>query len=198
MSKVELHIDLDGGAVPEDHYYIVYSMLKSKIDGYKDKGVTFLPIDGDRSGDLIELDDSNLILRCPEKHSGDISQSIGDTFVKVGEHILRTGSVQKESLPESPVLKCELCLVTSDYDPRGVRRDELCFQVGKRLGARLGHLDFGCEIGHRRHVHISGTRCFGHTVTVKGVSDEESIALQSDGIGQKTAMGLGQFRSVYH
>lgn len=186
-----------GATVPEDHHYLLYSMLKAKCrSDITDRGWTFRPIMGRQVEDIIRLDlgagRPSLIIRCPAEDLGYIHKIEGKD-VRIGHHMIRLGEPVVRDIQPYHKLHCPLVMVTSDDESRGVRGVDFGAHVGKRLGAMLGHLNFGVDIGPRRAVHIAGSRCFGHPVTVKSLADQESMMIQGRGIGEKRGMGLGAF-----
>lgn len=186
-----------GATVPEDHHYLVYSMLKAKCR--KDltaRGWTFAPLKGRRLDDIIHFHRKDgppaLVLRCPLADMSYVHK-LASAEVRVSHHLLRFGDPVARDIEPCPVLRSPLVMVTSDAESSGVRGTNFGLHVGKRLGAMLGHLNFGVDIGPRRAVHIAGGRYFGHPVTVKSLTDQESIMLQCVGIGESRGMGLGAF-----
>lgn len=181
-----------GGAIPSDYRYCVYSAVKSEHPDMTERGWKLCPIRGRRQGDLLELDagESELRVRIPKSDTPHIGLG---SVLRVSDFVLVLGEPYVQPLHSHPVITSDLVLVTSDDEPRGVRGIDYGVHIGKRVGVTLGHLGVGIEVGDRVPIHVSGARCFGHRVTLKGLSDEESIHLQSKGIGQKRAMGCGVF-----
>lgn len=186
-----------GATVPEDHYYLVYSMLKTKCrEDLTARGWTFRPLRGRQIEDMIHFHRKDgppsLIIRCPMEDLGYIHKLEGKD-IRVSHHLLRLGEPVVRDIEPHHKLHSPLVLVTSDDESRGVRGVDFGVHAGKRLGAMLGHLNFGVDVGPRRAVHIAGSRCFGHPVTVKSLTAEESMMLQCTGIGESRGMGLGAF-----
>ena len=186
-----------GVTVPEDHYYLVHSLIKTRCrKDMTQRGWTFAPFQGRQVEDLIHFDKKRhspaLVIRCPADDLGYV-QKIASTDARVGNHLIRFGEPFIRQIEPCPVLTSPLVLVTSDSDTRGVKGTDFGMHVGKRLGAMLGRINFGVEFGPRRAVHIKGSRLFGHSVTIKGLTDKESIRLQIEGIGERRGMGLGAF-----
>jgi len=181
-----------GGAVPLDYRYCVYSAVKTSHHDMTERGWQLCPISGTREGDLLRLEsgDSEVRVRMPKADTAHVN--IG-SVLRVSDFVLVLGDPFVQPIQPCPVLSSNLVIVTSDDEPRGVRGVDYGVHVGKRIGALLGHLGVGVEIGERRPMHVSGSRLFGHSVTIKGLSDNESIRLQSEGMGQKRAMGCGVF-----
>lgn len=197
QSQVELVFPVIAGAtVPEDHYYLVHSMLKAVCrTDIGERGWTFAPLEGDEVGDLIRLRRGSapaFTLRLPREDVGWAQKLTGERL-RVGDHLIQLGEPIQRELEPAPCLVSPLVLITSDDQPRGTSGIDFGVRLGRRLGALLSRYDFGVEAGPRRHVHIKGSRCFGHPVIVKGLTDEESILLQEVGSGGRRAMGLGSF-----
>lgn len=195
---VDAYLPISAGAtVPLDYRYLVYSMLKHECrSDLTARGWQLLPIHGRVRGDLLHFHRHDglhaLRVRLPISDLGYLRKIEGRP-VHVSQHLLIMGEVVLREMQPAPVLGAELVVVTSDAETRGVRGEEYGLHVGKRLGAMLGRLDFGAQIGKREAIHIAGSRCFGHSLRVMGLTDDESLLLQRVGIGEKRAMGCGVF-----
>lgn len=186
-----------GATVPADYRYLVYSMLKHECrPDLTARGWQLLPIHGRLRGDLLHFDRRDglhcLRVRLPIADLGYLRKIEGKP-VRVSHHLLIVDEVVVRELRPAPVLHSELVVITSDDDDRGVRGEEYGMHVGKRIGAMLGRIDVGIQIGQRSRLHIAGNRIFGHPVTVRGLTSEESMRLQREGIGESRGMGCGVF-----
>jgi CRISPR-associated protein Cas6 len=187
-----------GGSIPADYRYLLYSALKAEFPQLTERGWSFLPIAGEPQGDLLELRADRqyeLAVRMPRVDLQFV-EGMSKHAVRIGNHIIVLGEPRVRPIRPAPVLRSDLVIITSDDETRGVRGIEYGMHIGKRLGAMLGHLDFGVKIGDRRRIHIRGTRCFGHVVTVLSVSNDESLKLQRHGLGESRAMGCGVFEPL--
>lgn len=187
--------------MPLDYRYLVYAMLKTECRGdLTARGWQLLPMRGRERGDLLHFhrDDGlhALRVRLPLEDLGHL-RKIEHTIVRVSQHLLALGEVVVRDIRPHPVVHSEIVVVTSDSDTRGVRGEEFGFHVGKRLGVMLGHLNFGVEIGKRTRMHVHGQRLFGHPVTVKSLTNEESLLLLHEGLGESRAMGAGVFEPCH-
>lgn len=184
-----------GSTIPLDWRYLTYAMLKTRIrSDITQRGWQLLPFFGRERGDILHFHREDglhaLRVRMPVEDVGYAHHIVGEP-VHIGNHLLILGEPVTRALEAKPVLHSDLVLISSDGDTRGVRGMDFGFHVGKRLGAILGRTTFGVKFGDRRHIHIKSSRCFGHAVTVMGLTDEESMLLQSQGIGEARAMGCG-------
>ncbi|MDZ7703321.1 MAG: type I-MYXAN CRISPR-associated protein Cas6/Cmx6 [Trueperaceae bacterium] len=182
-----------GGAIPYDHHYALHGAIKSEHVDFSERGWRPLRIKGARQGGLLELDagESELRIRLPKSDTDHIDLG---SVLRISDFVLVLGDPYIQPIRPAPVLKSDVVLITSDDERWGVTGVDYGVHIGKRLGAMFGHLHFGVEVGDRRPVHVSGQKHHGNPVTVKGLSDDESIRLQVEGIGQKRAMGCGVFR----
>lgn len=184
-----------GNTIPLDWRYMTYSMIKQEIrSDLTQRGWQILPFFGRERGDILHFHREDglqaLRLRMPLEDVGYI-HALVDRPVTIGGHLLILGEPVLRELAPKPVLHADLVLISSDKDTRGVRDMEFGMHVGKRLGAFLGRTTFGVQFGARRAIHIKGSRLFGHSVTVLGLTDDESLMLQRDGIGEARSMGCG-------
>lgn len=181
---VEAYLPIrEGATVPEDWRYLVYSMLKHECrPDITARGWQLLPIHGRKRGDLIHFhrDDGLhcLRLRVPVGDLGYLAKLEGRP-VRVSQHLLILGEPCVREIARAPVLHSEIVVITSDEEDRGVRGEEYGLHVGKRLGAMLGHLDFGVDIGKRT------------------LTPEESARLQLEGIGESRGIGCGVFEPLH-
>lgn len=170
-----------GTGIPKDYHYILYSAVKSKYSSLTDDGWKVYSKNG------------NVVIRCAEKYVEDAVGTLAEDFLRLGDDILRLGMASWDRIKPIPVMTSTPVIVTSDSEDRGVRPPDYHYHIGKRLGCLIESKNFGCDIHEREPVHIAGTRHFGHRVTIKGMSDKESILLQKRCIGESNAMGLGVF-----
>lgn len=183
-----------GAAIPADHRYVMHAAIKAHEPDMTRRLWAFAPIRGKQQGDLLELKDwSTLKLRVPEADIGSVVAFSEKTHT-IGGHLVEFGEPKLlHPLPRPPVLRADMVLVTGDRAPHGHRDVWFGDAIGRRLGAMLGRYDFGVYYGERRHMQIHQTRLWGQEVAVKGLTEEESLRLQLEGLGQKRAMGCGFF-----
>ena len=200
MNMVEIRFPIiGGGAIPRDHRYILYSAIKHRLGGDLSgrDGLDWqlLPIEGECQGELLELRaerDHYLRMRVPKDRCGKVLP-LQEEPLRLGNHMLMLGKPTVSPLTRHHWVRSEMVVVRSDEQTKGVEPIDFGFHIGKRLGAMLGHLDFGVKISDQRHIHIAGQRIRGHAVDVLSLTDDESIELQSSGIGEARRMGCGVF-----
>jgi hypothetical protein len=145
---------------------------------------------------------------------------LSGSTLRVGEHSIRLGAPRVEQLDPAPMLRAQIVLFKDFATPcqRSLRRHpELAVRVGlppleqaarfvQMAGDRLKEMGIGAEAGiplnekgakagepRRRVVHIKGKKIIGYSLLVQGLTADESIRLQEQGLGGRTRIGCGFF-----
>ena len=196
---IEVHFPIiAGGSIPLDHRYILYSAIKGRVDSFGGRdGLPWqlLPIHGQRQGQLLELradKEHSVRLRIHKEHVGKCLKIHTDPL-RLGNHLLILGEPTVKPIKPIYPLRADIVMVTSNKRDHGHRGKSFGAHIGKRLGVKLGHLDFGMKFGPRKTVHIAGNPIVGYSVEVHSLTEEESVMLQSEGIGEGRTMGCGVF-----
>lgn len=218
---IDLHFPVLGGRLPADHGYELYAALSRLVPRLHDDGsiVRIAPIRGVYSGQgTLEVDTriSRLRLRLPPDAIPLMLPLAGKALV-LGDHRLRLGVPQLHALLPAPNLIARLVVIKASsprHDPTDKKsRDRVATKrylepaafldaVRRELNRREIHaepdlplLETGPRAGQpRRHVlRIHGKTIVGFSVLVKGLSAEESIRLQEEGLGGRGKMGCGFF-----
>lgn len=141
---------------------------------------------------LLEGEEAQLAMRLPESEL-DALLGLQEEPLRLGEHLVMVGEPTVQPVRPSPNLESDLVYADGDHVPNGLNAGNLGGYIGKQLGAEFGHRDFGIRVGEHRTFHVDSHLQHGNAVTLRGLSDEESLWVQCHGIGQKQSWGCGTF-----
>ncbi|MGE0529189.1 MAG: type I-MYXAN CRISPR-associated protein Cas6/Cmx6 [Bdellovibrionales bacterium] len=221
MKTVELSFPVLGESLPTDQGYSLYSCLSKLIPKLHDNMCKIMvrPIAGQYLGEgQIRLDRkrSRLRIRLPTEEILTFLTLAGKPLV-VDVHKIRLGVPQIQTLIPAPSLFSRIVMIKSS-SPRKDPTDkhsreksltkryllpeaflEACRQKLDEIGVG-GQIHFpliqnGEHEGkpRRQVMRIKGKQVVGFSVLVNGLTDEESLILQENGIGGRRKMGCGWF-----
>ena len=188
MPYVDLAFRLNGAAVPVDHGYALYAALSRivpEIHAVKEVGVQ--PIRGVYNGNgKLHLEDfSRLILRLPDEQIRSYLKLAGKRL-EVDEHPLSVGVPEVRTLLPAPRLRARLVTI------KGFLKEEEFLEAAKRQLQSLG-IAGEALLGQRRTFRVREKQVVGFEVAVAGLTAEESLLLQENGLGGRRRMGCGIF-----
>ena len=188
MPYVDLAFRLNGAAVPVDHGYALYAALSRivpEIHTAKEVGVQ--PIRGvyNGNGKLHLSDFSRLILRLPDEQIRSYLKLAGRRL-EVDEHPLSVGVPEVRTLLPTPRLRARLVTI------KGFLKEEEFLEAAKRQLQSLG-IAGEALLGQRRTFRVREKQVVGFEVAVAGLTAEESLLLQENGLGGRRRMGCGVF-----
>ena len=185
-----------GRRLPADHGYALYAAIARRapalhrvswlsvelISGvpWRD-GIIVLPINGSR-----------LHLRIPAEHYADIL-SLLDASLDINGHAIKLGAPTARPLQPTPSLYARIVTIKkfTDAEPflAAARRQIEALGINASLELPID------EEGRfrRRIIRIHNKAVVGFSLAAHGLIDEDSLALQSHGIGGRRAMGCGIF-----
>lgn len=196
---VVVHFPARGGQLPADHGHALYSAITGQLPILRDApwlGIELLSGVPWREGIVVlPTRGANLRLRIPADRYGYVLPLAGH-HLDVAGHVVYLGIPAARPLQPAPSLYARIVTIEDFNEPEpfldaaGRRLDELGLKADLELPVD--------EQGHVRH-HI--IKAHGHSVTgfpivVHGLSDDDSLRLQSAGIGEHRAMGCGIFNPL--
>jgi hypothetical protein len=221
MPTVDLLFPLIGVSIATDHGYALYAALSRLAPGLHQPGcrVRIGPVRGVYQGQgILQLDSrfSRLRIRLlPDDIP--LVLTLAGKSIDVGGHRLRLGVPQVRSIVPAPNLVARIVAIKAS-SPRADPADKhsrnreatkrylepntfleaVCRElVRKKIVAQadLPLVETGPHAGQprRRVLQIDGKKIVGFSVLVQGLSAEESIRLQEEGIGGRSKMGCGFF-----
>jgi CRISPR-associated protein Cas6 len=187
MPVVDLLFPVQGGSVPLDHGYLLFSALSGRIPGLHERqDIGIFTLRGTQaSKDALRLDHGALRLRCSTDALTLLLPLAGSSLELAGQPV-RVGSPTVHPLPSPSSLSARL--VTFKH-----AQDEATFHASTRkFMAELGCVGTP-QVGRRRVLCIAGKKVVGFALTVSGLSPESSLLLQERGLGGRRHMGCGLF-----
>lgn len=190
---------VQGRQLPADHGYALYSAIARQLPalhGAPWLGLELLSGVPWRAG-LIALPTrgAQLRLRIPAERYGDVLPLAGKRLDIAG-HTLRLGIPSARPLRPATSLYARCVTIKNHTEP------EPFLDAARRQLESLG-LDAALELPldeqgrfRRRIVTIRDRRVVGFSLAAHGLGDEDSIRLQSVGLGGRRAMGCGIFNPI--
>jgi len=220
-SALEIEFGVIGTTIPADHGYTLFSAISLVLPdlhiaegGSDDYGI--LPVSGRPVGNRrISVDDSSrLVLRVKEASIASILPLAGKTLVLPGGS-LQVGVPRIRALHPATTLHSRLVTIKlrdcAESDPGhadaflealrkkvealGVRSAECSLPRRTRATSMDGGK--GADLSRspyvRRTLSVRGKRIVGYAVAISGLGDQDSLIIQSKGIGGRRHFGCGVF-----
>jgi len=206
--SVNISFPLQGQQLPADHGYLVYSAISRAfpalhsvdwlgiefISGFPSgPGLIALPVA--QAVSLRSTNSAAFRLRIPADHYRDVLPLAGKRL-DIGGHLIRLGLPVARRLEPAPSLYARVVTIKKFTEP-----DPFLEAVNRQLDsldvkgtAELPHDEQGRY--RRRIVSIHGKFVVGFSVAVHDLNDEDSLKLQSFGVGGRRAMGCGIFNPI--
>lgn len=188
MPAIDLLFPVQGGPVPLDHGYLLFSSLSRHIPAlHERKDVGVFNLRGRRKDkQTLQVDKGTLRLRCGPDALSDLLPLAGSTLELAGRE-LRLGMPTVYPLLATPTtLSARIVTFKHAMDEAAFHASTLRFME-----------ELGCSgtpyVGRRRIVSIAGKKVVGFALTVSALSPESSRLLQERGLGGRRHMGCGLF-----
>lgn len=192
---IDLAFYIQGGPLPLDHGYPLYSALCRILPSLHDlPDVGIHPVRGraDPAG-LLHLDKtSRLRIRAPVEILPALLPLMNREVIVAGQ-ALSIGRSENWQLTPSATLKSRLVTIKGYHDDA----EQLLKAAQQQLAAQvfndeeLGQLEV--FVGKRRVMQIAQHTIVGYALMVTGLSPDASLALQRSGLGGRRKMGAGLF-----
>jgi CRISPR-associated protein Cas6 len=198
--QIEVAFPVTGELIPTDHAYLLYSALTRCVHTFHDaKGhVRFAPINGDRGekGKIRIMSRSRLRVRLPAEQISVILPLAG-RILEIGEHsIILRPPVVVPIVPTSILLAKIVTFKNSKTPERFLavarqRLDEI--DVAGEPGIPL--IQGGKRVGEPRRqiLRVKGRKIVGYPLQITGLTADESLRLQEEGLGGRRRIGCGFF-----
>lgn len=212
MTYLELHFPILGTTLPTQYQYPLYAALSHLVPSLhaKDSPVRIGPIRGMPTGQgTMQLPDgrSLLKLRLPDDHLR-IALPLAGKALEVAGHRVRLGVPQVLSLIPATTLIARLVLIKPNQLKAEKNKplvpptpEQFLDRVKKKLTEMeiqaipsLPHNPAGTP--RRGILRIHSKSIVGYSVRVEGLTAEESIKLQEEGLGGRLRLGCGFFVPV--
>ena len=199
MPTIDLAFGLTGTAIPLDYGYTLFSALCRVVPGlHGDRRVGVHPIRGLRLQPrrLTLVPQSRLRLRLPSEEVASYLALAGSRLDLDGERV-SVGIPRVEPLRPATELTARLVTIGRYVDPSPFLASVARQLVELRVAAEPGLVPSpdpdraGSPI--RRVLRIKGRRIVGYAVRIVGLTAEESLLVQENGLGSRRRMGCGVF-----
>jgi len=205
VNFLEIHFSIQGKTLPADHGYALYSALKKTALEEKElpPEVLLCSVPGvpDKNGMIYLNRSSRLRLRCPADQVQYWYRQLQNAVLDVRGHLIRLVQPQL-SLPQpSKTVKARLVtfkLEATDHKEVPHYFLESCQKALERLEIKAQpFIDSNVEGDlARRTLRIKDKHIVGYGVIVEGLSEEDSIKLQCQGLGGRKHFGCGWFYPI--
>jgi CRISPR-associated protein Cas6 len=209
VTFVDLGFPVTGPGVPRDHGYPLYAALCGAVPALH--GATWLgvhPLSGTLldEGTLALRDHTRLFLRLPAERIPDVLPLAGRA-IDIGSARLVLGAPNVSALVPAASLDARLVVIKLTDAPHRENQDlgretldiaAFAERYTAELKRQLAALDIPStpELCGRHSITVSGKRIVGYSVRVSGLSADQSLVLQVNGLGGKRRMGCGMFRKT--
>ena len=197
--RVNVHFPVQGRQLPADHGYALYSAITRQLPalhGAPWLGLELLSGIPWREGIIVlPTRGAHLRLRIPADRYGHVLPLAGRRLDIAG-HTIRLGIPTARPLTPAPSLYARCVTIKKFTDPEpfldAARRQLDALAVTATLELPTD------EQGRprRRIITIQGKHVVGFSLAAHDLSDEDSLLLQSAGIGGRRAMGCGLFNPL--
>jgi CRISPR-associated protein Cas6 len=191
MPTVDLLFPAQGGPVPLDHGYLLFSALSARIPelhARRDVGVFNLRGQG-MAGDALQLGRGTLRIRCPAEAIHLFLGLAGGRLELAGRSVT-LGAPTVRAMEQVSRLSARVVTFKHALDEEAFRASARRFL--DELMEGMGTL----RVGRRRIVTISGQKVVGFALEVSDLTPEGSTLLQEKGLGGRRHMGCGLFLPV--
>lgn len=208
MTTVELDFNVLGQTLAADHAYPLYSALSKVLPAVHKAewlGIHTLPGLKDGKGNIKLIPEPRLSLRLPVDRVPVVYPLAGKRVI-VDEHTLRLGVPQIRILQPGTNLWARLVTLklagskgqTAEAQSflDGVRRQMEAMEIQAEVSLEVARDKAELDPYARRVLRIKDKTITGYGVYVSGLSNEDSLKLQAEGIGGRRRMGCGLFVPV--
>lgn len=193
MEKIDICFKLIGKSITRDYAYPLYGGI-SRIfkDIHWNSEIGIHPVAGKRDGNRLVLNGSSfLILRVPSDYLSEVVKLSGEEISIVGDPLRIAFYATRKFLPH-PNLMSQLVTIKGFMEPElflgAVQRQLDEMQILAKpflIASQYGLI--------KRRIVIKDKRIVGFPVAVMGLSAEESLRLQDEGLGGRRHFGCGIF-----
>jgi CRISPR-associated endonuclease/helicase Cas3 len=207
VAWVDIGFSIKGRAIPRDHGYPLYAALcvaLPALHGAEWLGVHPLSGKLGDSGELTVREGARLFLRLPAERIPDVLPLVGRTLEVAGAQVA-LGAPNVSALIPAASLDARLVVIKLTDVPQrengNLGRTSLdTAAIAERYTAELKRqlralaIESAPQLRGRRSIVVGGNRILGYSVRVSGLNADQSLALQTRGLGGKRRMGCGIFR----
>lgn len=192
---IELSFPVLGKSLPADHGYALYAALVHQVPELRQqKPLSILTVPGfpDRQGKINLTQYSCFKIRVPVPKIPLVYQLAGKR-ISIGKHEIQIGIPQTSVIQPATQLRSRIVTI------KGYTEPDLCLEAARRQLNKLGiSANLSIELNSkgqpsRKTIKIKRYTIVGFSTVVTQLSPEDSIQLQTYGLGGKRRMGCGIF-----
>jgi CRISPR-associated protein Cas6 len=199
IPHVSVHFPVQGRRIPADHGYLLYSAITRQLPALH--GASWLGIElisgvPWREGIIVlPMRGASLRLRIPADHYGHVLPLAGRRL-DINGHSIRLGVPTARPLEPAASLYARCVIIKKFTEPEpfldAARRQLNALGITATLELPLD------EQGRfrRRIITIAGKHVVGFSLAAHNLNDEDSLHLQSAGLGGRRVMGAGHFNAI--
>ena len=209
MNHVDLIFPANGSAIRRDHGYALYGAVSRIVPSvHQSREIGIFSIRGAPAGDgtLLLTDKSALRLRVPAERLPTLLPLAGKALELDG-HRLRLGVPHVAALIPAPVLSSSMVLikladkgnpavggiVTPDAFLAAAARKLTDLKIEAAPGLQKIRTGPRADQPRRRVIRVKDQTHVGFAMIVQGLTADESLRLQEEGLGGRRLMGCGLF-----
>ncbi len=189
---IDLLFPARGGPVPLDHGYSLFSALSRRLPGLHERhDIGVFTLRG-TSADarVLHLGRGSLRLRCPADSLAFLLPLARSALLLAGQEV-HLGVPEVHPLAACPSLSARLVTFKNALDASTFELSTRKFLMELRCEATL-------TLGRRRILSIAGKKVVGFALTVGSLAAEDSLRLQTQGLGGRRHLGCGLFLPTRH
>lgn len=176
--------------LPADHGYVLYAALSRQLpELHRENGIAIHPLAGRQIGPRqLQLDPhSRLTIRLGAERIA-LAIPLAGRQLTLADRLVRVGVPSVQALQPVTALRSRLVTTKNGQDP-----DHFRGELRRQLDLLHVSPEVLLTLGKRRTIRIKDKEIVGHEVILKGLSAEESLDIQSHGLGGRRHMGCGVF-----
>jgi len=176
--------------LPADHGYVLYAALSRQLpELHRENGIAIHPLSGRQSGPReMQLNPSSrLILRLGGERIS-LAIPLAGRQLNLADRLIRVGVPSVQALQPVTALRSRLVTTKNGQDP-----DHFRGELRRQLELLRVSPEVLLTLGKRRTIRIKDKEIVGHEVLLEGLSAEESLTIQAQGLGGRRHMGCGVF-----
>jgi len=209
MSHIDVIFPANGSLVSRDHGYALYAAVSHIVPAvHQAKNVGIFPIRGTPAGNgtLLLSGRSNIRFRLPVEQLPELLPLAGKA-IEIDHHHVRLGVPHVAGLVPAPMLASSLVLikladkgksadggiVTPDAFLAAAQRKLIAMNIHAEPGLQKIRTGLRIDQARRRVIRVKEQTHVGFAMIVQGLTAEESLRLQEEGLGGRRLMGCGLF-----
>jgi CRISPR-associated protein Cas6 len=214
MNTLELVFPLNAtDPIPSDHGYMLFGAITQSLPELHngERKLAVHPIRGHQIGNrMIQLTThSQLVLRVPDGEIAPLLKLAGQSL-RIGTKTVRVGVPQVRSLLPATLLRSRLVTIKIVGTSGNQQTPQLFLEAARRALTKIGLSDQSelliptrpgptpdsQAVPKRRTMRVKDVEIVGYELVIAGLTADESLTLQVEGLGGKRHMGCGVFVPV--